>query len=124
MFLLPKSPRWLMSQGHSEQALQVLQKLCKNADAKLEDINQTIHMEKEMATPSWTELFQSGLRRRVFIGIAIQVFQQLTGINAIMYYAPTIFNSAGYEGNNAQLTATAKEHSIRRHVFLNIITRY
>ncbi|KAK9760359.1 hypothetical protein K7432_015695 [Basidiobolus ranarum] len=107
MFLLPKSPRWLMSQGHSEQALEVLQKFSKNPDAELEDISQTIRMEKEMATPSWAELFQSGLRRRVFIGIAIQVFQQLTGINAIMYYAPTIFKSAGYHGKSAQLTATA-----------------
>ncbi|ORY04107.1 sugar transporter [Basidiobolus meristosporus CBS 931.73] len=107
MFFLPKSPRWLMSQGHSEQAMHVLQKLSNNPDEELEDITQTIRMEKEMAAPTWTELFRSGLRRRVFIGIAIQVFQQLTGINAIMYYAPTIFKSAGYHGNNAQLTATA-----------------
>ncbi|ORX79278.1 general substrate transporter [Basidiobolus meristosporus CBS 931.73] len=103
----PKIPRWLASQGRTEEALQVLRKVGNKPDEEMEDINEALRLEKEMGNPTWRELFGPLLRRRVIIGLAIQAFQQLTGINAVMYYAPTIFKSAGLDGTNSALIATA-----------------
>jgi SP family galactose:H+ symporter-like MFS transporter len=103
---LPNSPRWLMMRGRSREARAVLIELRQNdrvVDAEVRDI------EEQLRRPQvgWA-LFRGNpnFRRSVFLGVILQVIQQLTGINVVMYYAPRIFESAGFQGH-AQLWGTA-----------------
>ncbi|KAI9470515.1 MAG: general substrate transporter [Benjaminiella poitrasii] len=110
---LPYSPRWLLSKGRNEEALVVLAKLHAEGDqndarvvAEYEDIIAQIELERAVAVGSYLELFQSKLRRRLVLGILVQIFQQFTGINSIMYYAPRIFEQSGIAENSAALIAS------------------
>jgi len=106
VFLLPDSPRWLKMKGRDAEALQVLTDLRHNehaaqreADDIAEQLTQTQH--------GWS-LFtgNANFRRSVLLGVLLQVMQQLTGMNVVMYYAPRIFQLAGF-GQHAQSWGTA-----------------
>ncbi|CAG8615944.1 2558_t:CDS:10 [Funneliformis mosseae] len=113
---LPFSPRWLMDHNREEEAIAVLAKLRaggdKNAAIVQEEyleIKDNVLFEREFAAKNYFELVKKGpenIRRRMILGIFIQIFQQLTGINAIMYYAPQIFINAGLTSNSSSLLAT------------------
>jgi sugar porter (SP) family MFS transporter len=109
---LPFSPRWLISKGRNEEALVVLGKLRASGDttdpevvAEYEEIIAQLNHEREVQINSYTELFKPGLRRRMVLGILVQIFQQFTGINSIMYYAPTIFVQAGVGSSSALIAS-------------------
>ncbi len=95
LFWVPRSPRWLCSIGKDEEALQTLQKIGNPESAKkiMYDIRQSLDRKNDKI--KWNSLFSKKLRFIMMIGFAIAFFQQITGINAIMYYAPTIFEQAG-----------------------------
>ncbi|CAG8606386.1 5868_t:CDS:10 [Funneliformis caledonium] len=113
---LPFSPRWLMDHDREEEAIAVLAKLRaggdKNAAIVQEEyleIKDNVLFEREFAAKNYFELVKKGpenIRRRMILGIFIQIFQQLTGINAIMFYAPQIFINAGLTSNSSRLLAT------------------
>ncbi|KAG2233077.1 hypothetical protein INT48_009203 [Thamnidium elegans] len=112
-FFLPYSPRWLLSKGRNAEALSVLAKLHSAGDesnplvvAEYEEIIAQIELERAVAVGSYLELFQGKLCRRMILGITIQIFQQFTGMNSIMYYAPTIFKQAGIADTSATLIAS------------------
>jgi len=106
VFFLPYSPRWLMMRGRRAEAEQVLLKLRGNAQEIGKEISD---IEEQLKTPQrgW-HLFQqnSNFRRSVGLGILLQVMQQLTGMNVVMYYAPRIFESMGYN-TESQMWFTA-----------------
>ncbi|CAO3684237.1 unnamed protein product [Umbelopsis vinacea] len=110
---LPYSPRWLLQKSREQEALTVLARLHGNGDRNhpyvIEEYNEIceqIALERAVEIHSYSELLQGTVRRRVILGVLIQIFQQLTGINAIMYYAPKIFEATGISGSNSQLLAT------------------
>ncbi|KAI8149331.1 general substrate transporter [Fennellomyces sp. T-0311] len=110
---LPFSPRWLISKGRKEEALAVLANLHaggdQNAPVVVEEYNeivQQIELERKVAITSYLELFSVKNRRRMVLGIFIQIFQQFTGINSIMYYAPKIFLQAGIGERSSTLIAS------------------
>lgn len=106
VFFLPYSPRWLMMRGRKDEARKVLQKLRGDAQEISKEISD---IEEQLKTPQrgW-HLFQqnSNFRRSVGLGILLQVMQQLTGMNVVMYYAPRIFESMGYN-TESQMWFTA-----------------
>ncbi len=101
MFFVPESPRWLAKQGKEEEALQVLNKVNGEVQGRLvlNEIKETLHLEKG----TFSELFKPGLRMAMMIGLMLAIFSQITGINAIMYYAPDIFKSVGFGTESAFL---------------------
>ena len=108
MMLLPESPRWLAGHGHDEQAKQALQKLRAGADvtAEYNSMRHDLSHEAKGAVP-WSQVFTRGTRMPLIIGVGLAIFQQTTGINTVIYFAPTIFQSAGLSSASVSILATA-----------------
>ncbi|KAI7888497.1 general substrate transporter [Mucor mucedo] len=113
VIFLPFSPRWLVNKGRNEEALAVLARVHANGDksdagvvAEYEEILAQVEHERTVSVSSYVELLKGTVRRRLILGILIQIFQQFTGINSIMYYAPVIFQQAGIQEKSATLIAS------------------
>ncbi|GAB6185280.1 sugar porter family MFS transporter [Thermopirellula anaerolimosa] len=93
LLVVPESPRWLLKRGRETDALYVLTRLGGKLRAAWEaaDIRRTIAEE----TGRLDELLRPGYRRLLVIAVILAILQQVTGINAIVYYTPTIFRSSG-----------------------------
>ncbi|GAA2435104.1 sugar porter family MFS transporter [Streptomyces macrosporus] len=104
MALLPESPRWLVEHGRREAARAVLARLRRpgeDVDAEIEDIAAVSRGE---GRGGWRELRRPWVRPALVVAIGIAAFSQLTGINAIVYYAPTVLADAGFGDSVALLT--------------------
>lgn len=102
LFFVPESPRWLVARQRNDEALNVLMKTSGSefARAELDEIEQTLKNQEEA---TFRELLAPKIRPLLFIGIILAVFQQITGINTIMYYAPKIFANVGQSNDLALL---------------------
>ncbi|KAJ6447021.1 MFS sugar transporter [Purpureocillium lavendulum] len=116
VYVLPSSPRWLALKDRSEESLKVLAKLHADGDEsdplvrfEAAQIHDTVQEENAMATKSsWLELMRPGPNlRRFALALVLPGIQQFTGINAITYYAPAIFESAGIKDFHSQILLNA-----------------
>jgi SP family galactose:H+ symporter-like MFS transporter len=106
VFALPESPRWLMMRGLNEQATKVLTKLRGNP-AVVQKEEAEIAEQLKIPQRGWHMFLENrNFRRSVGLGILLQIVQQFTGMNVVMYYAPRIFQDMGYH-TEAQLWFTA-----------------
>jgi SP family xylose:H+ symportor-like MFS transporter len=107
LFPTPESPRWLITRGRTGEARAVMAGLGVGAaeiDSEVAEIVRSIEGSQGEENES---LFQHKYRRPIYLAVAIAAFNQLSGINALMYYAPTIFKMAGAGGGSALLQAVA-----------------
>jgi MFS transporter, SP family, arabinose:H+ symporter len=94
LYGIPRSSRWLVTQNRTDEALDVLNLMgSPNSEAELREIMDSIHMERGMAAEP---LFIPRYRLPIFLAITIGMFNQLSGINAILYYSNSIFAAAGF----------------------------
>ncbi len=102
IFLIPESPRWLVQKGKSTDAIAVLEKLNAPEDAiQIQtEIENSLHQEDKN---QWKHLVNPVFKKALFVGIGLSILQQLTGINAILYYAPEIFKSLGSSADTSLL---------------------
>ncbi|PQE20388.1 sugar transporter protein [Rutstroemia sp. NJR-2017a BBW] len=121
MFFFPFSPRWLMLKHREDEAIASLSKL-RRLDAndpllraEFLEIKAAVMFDEETQAEQvrtggkwapWKALLAPNVFKRIFLGCAMMVFQQFTGINAVLYYAPQIFQSFGFSSTTTNLLAT------------------
>lgn len=101
LYGIPRSSRWLVTTNQTDEALDVLRLMgSPNSEAELKEIMESVHMERgTKAEP----LFNGKYNLPIFLAISIGLFNQLSGINALLYYSNSIFASAGFSSNSAAL---------------------
>ncbi len=105
LFGIPRSPRWLVKKGRIEEAREVLRQIGEeNAEGELRDIVASIDADHGHADEP---LFQRKYRLPIFLAVSIGMFNQLSGINAILYYLNDIFAKAGFSKVSGDLQAVA-----------------
>lgn len=95
LFFVPESPRWLAMHGQSEKALEVMSKFQGVNDAEIKTVLESLNKDSNKQKASLKELFKPAMKFVLTIGIVIGVLQQITGINAVFFYAPMIFEQTG-----------------------------
>lgn len=108
LFTIPRSARWLTTQSRLTEAREVLEIMgSPNSEAELRDIQESLHLELSHARASLFERLHGSLRYRkpILLAIAIGAFNQLSGINAILYYLNDIFAAAGFSRTSANVQA-------------------
>jgi SP family galactose:H+ symporter-like MFS transporter len=102
----PESPRWLMKAQRRSDAARELRKLGPNADIEEELSSIDAALSREASGASWAEVLNPEWRRPLLVGLGLAIFQQVTGINAIIYYADQIFGAAGFGAEASRTTMT------------------
>ena len=107
MLAMPETPRWLAKHGHADAAQKVLARIRDTQDVNLEfrEIQETLSRADERG--HFSDLMASSVRPALIIGIGLAIAQQVTGINTVIYYAPTIIQSAGIPSASGAILATA-----------------
>jgi SP family galactose:H+ symporter-like MFS transporter len=104
MLAMPESPRWLVSHDLMGKATLALRRIrgSENVNVELKEIQNSLAQQ----SGNWSELFGPLVKPALFIGIGLALFQQVTGINTVIYYAPTIFQFAGFQSASVAILAT------------------
>ncbi len=125
LFFIPESPRWLYKNNQPEKARAVLRKLegDSHVQEELREIEETLRGDNEKV--AFGDLFKGKMAKITAIGIVLAMLQQLVGINAIIYYAPNIFASAGagLESALAQTVAIGAVNLTFTFVAINLVDR-
>jgi sugar porter (SP) family MFS transporter len=102
--LTPDSPRWLAARGRMEQARAALHRMRapRDVERELEQIRHSVAQQQGR----WSELLSPLLRMAMIVGVGLAIAQQVTGINTVIYYAPTIFTFAGVSSSSAAILAS------------------
>jgi len=102
LFFIPESPRWLVLKSKEGTAQKTFGKIYGMAEAKnqVSDLKNLIQSEKES---NWRILFQPGFRVAMFIGVSLAILGQFMGVNAVLYYGPSIFQQTGLSEGDSLL---------------------
>lgn len=104
MIFTPESPRWLANKDRWEEAIEIVSQVQGKGDLnnpqvliEIEELKEQVRIDRESQSFSFFDLFKKGNLRRTFVGISAQIWQQLCGMNVMMYYIVYIFMMAGYD---------------------------
>jgi SP family arabinose:H+ symporter-like MFS transporter len=103
LLFIPESPRWLIKKNKTKEALLILERIngAEKGLSEMAEIRQAIHSE----SGSFKQLLKPGIRVALVIGLVLPFLSQLTGITTVMYYAPAIFEKAGFQSGSAMGSA-------------------
>ncbi|WP_300721685.1 sugar porter family MFS transporter [uncultured Alistipes sp.] len=101
IFFIPESPRWLILRNRTERAHAVLEHIYRSSEAADSEITTIRDAEKAAPKSEWRSLTSPGMRRALLIGVAIAMLGQFMGVNAVLYYGPTIFEDAGLSSGDS-----------------------
>jgi len=107
MFLVPETPPWLARHGRLDAARQALERLGRRPAEIERELNAIRKAGEYQGKGALPELLRSGLRRALAVGVGLAIFQQLIGINVVIYYAPIIFRDSGVTSANAAILAAS-----------------
>jgi MFS transporter, SP family, galactose:H+ symporter len=107
MLFTLESPRWLASKGRWPEVVIVLNRLCSSEEAEQEWKTIRASLASSDQRTSWRVLLRPGLRMALLVGVGLAIFQQVVGINTVIYYAPTIFQYAGFASASSAIFATS-----------------
>lgn len=100
IFFIPESPRWLVLKGREEKANSILTRILGGKSAATAELK-AIQLVAAGQKTNWKVILEPGIRKAVLIGAAIAILGQFMGVNAVMYYGPTIFESAGLSSGDS-----------------------
>ena len=101
IFFIPESPRWLIVRQKENQATRILERIYTSTAEVLHQLNETKSVLASEAHSDWKALFHPGIMKAVIIGAGIAILGQFMGVNAVLYYGPSIFEQAGLGGGDA-----------------------
>lgn len=103
---LPRSPRWLMMRGDSEGARQALLRVRPAGEAAIDYEIRQISQSTAPDTSRWRDLMAPAVKAALLVGIGLAILQQITGINTVIYYAPTIIQNTGIDSASSAIFAS------------------
>jgi MFS transporter, SP family, galactose:H+ symporter len=107
MLRMPQSPRWLVMHGDDYAARAVLAKIRVDdpdtIDRELQEIEESVH--KDAKPGAWSDLLQPAVKAALLVGVGLAILQQVTGINTVIYYAPTIIEFTGVNSSAGSILA-------------------
>lgn len=101
IFFIPESPRWLILKSCEPKAKSILQHIYGSAESAEYEMNETKRVIGGENKANWRILLKPGIMKAVLIGVAIAMLGQFMGVNAVLYYGPSIFESSGLSGSDS-----------------------
>ena len=95
IMVIPESPRWLIVKDRLDRARGIYGKMYLTPEAVSQQVDDTRSMISSEVKSEWSALLQPGIMKAVIIGVCIAILGQFMGVNAVLYYGPTIFKDAG-----------------------------
>lgn len=101
LFFVPESPRWLVLKRKEEKAVSIFSKIYCSVDSALEQLNEVKTVTSSESKSEWKVLLKPSVLKAVIIGAAIAILGQFMGVNAVLYYGPSIFENAGMSSGDS-----------------------